>query len=679
MSCCPGSDYKPAETFPPPLPTQYSQPTREIAPTNYTPYSPITAAPSLFSPIELAPSRPNRAKKQFPNAKVVVGVDFGTCSFQATIRNLREFILLKIGVVYQPPRTASAKTPTVINYYVHPGETRATHFGWTVDSITKEPHFHRVDRCKLLLHESFTSSVATAVNDNKFFTSETEYRSNEIEKKASIFSGIELPIGLQTVDVISDYLRFMFDVIQQEVTRILRSEGQGDLTMDQYVFCFTVPVFWNLRQQNVMREAVYKARMISNMDSKNLMFCEEPVAGLLCYVNSQDFNLPLPANVLILDAGGGTVDLFQCKILGNRDVAEVTQADGGFFGSTLVDRYFWDFIRETIGTEAYEELWNNPRLRGSKIDFINHWDGIKRGFDENEAAWSDALMGGYKHINLSWELCKVIPEHVMDRFPYKGEIRLEKRHLKSFFDPAVEEILRMVIKQLDQAGKTPFNKLDALVMIGGFCNSPYLRDRVLKHPQIAPRVSKFPKIPEPESAVVQGASWYAFDKGFVSERKSRFTLGLKVIRPFNSFKDRPEDVQNPSDPRSNWKINRGFSKFVEMGQSIPSGSSYSKHVEIFKGASKSTIEILKSIKVDATDVDEEGVNSIGHFKIDVKIWHTTCPNWNKKTFKVNIEFSELELWVKVIPTLSAGKTMTDQELDMVSLTTTLQIDENFLS
>ncbi|KAJ3118343.1 hypothetical protein HK098_005966 [Nowakowskiella sp. JEL0407] len=516
-----------------------------------------------------------------------------------------------------------------------------------------------------------------------------------MEQKTKVFADIELPSGILPVDVIADYLAFLFEVIQQEVSSILRSEGiSNPLNLDQYVYCFTglffsyilqlekelrfslVPVFWSLAQQNTMREAVFKAKMISNFDSKNLMFCEEAVAGLLSFINMPAFNLPLPCDVLVLDAGGGTVDLFQCKILANKDVAEVTQADGGFFGSTLVDRYFWDFIKNTIGPQAYDELWNNPTLRTSKVDFINIWDGIKRSFDENESVWADEMMGGYKHINLSWELCKVIPQHILDTLPSSGEIRLQKHHLKSFFDPAVQEITKMVINQLDASGKTSYNQLDALVMIGGFCNNQYLRDTILKHPKIAPRVKSVPNIPEPESAVVQGASWYAFDRGFVSERKSRFTLGIRVLRPFNQWKDRQIDVVNLNDPQREWKVNRGFSKFVEIGQSVSYGSVYTQTVQIFKGVQRANVEILKSDKLkDVTDMDEGGVTSAGQFNIDVSEWLYTCPKWNRLSLTVNIEFGELELWVKVLPVLQAGQYMSEQELESVAIRTTMKIDE----
>ncbi|KAJ3117618.1 Heat shock 70 kDa protein 12A [Nowakowskiella sp. JEL0407] len=387
------------------------------------------------------------------------------------------------------------------------------------------------------------------------------------------------------------------------------------------------------------------------------MFCEEAVAGLLSFINMPAFNLHLPCDVLVLDAGGGTVDLFQCKILANKDVAEVTQADGGFFGSTLVDRYFWDFIKNTIGPQAYNELWNNPTLRTSKIDFINIWDGIKRSFDENESEWADEMMGGYKHINLSWELSKAIPQHIFDSLPSSGEIRLQKHHLKSFFDPAVQEITKMVINQLDASGKTSYNQLDALVMIGGFCNNRYLRDTILKHPKIAPRVKSVANIPEPDSVVVRGASWYAFDRGFVSERKSRFTLGIRVLRPFNPQKDRQIDVVNRNDPVSEWIVNRGFREFVQIGDSIYHGSAYMHTVQFFKGSLIAKIEILKSDKSkNVTDTDEDGVSIAGQF---------------------NLDFGELELWIKLLPILKFGEFMSEKELESVAIRTTMKIAEDF--
>ncbi|KAJ3125821.1 hypothetical protein HK098_008209 [Nowakowskiella sp. JEL0407] len=682
MWCCAAKSYQPTPSYPNETPRQL-KPDPEAPPLSPLPATPT---PNTFQvpPVDAGSNRlKNPARTRFPDAKVVVGVDFGTTftGFSFIVLPNNDSIPQRVHTFKdwrdQPPRVASSKTPTIINYFLKPDGSVATHWGWTVDTITKEPQFHRVERCKLLLHESFTSSIETAVNESNKFVSTTENQSHILESIANIFSDIELPSGLDTVNVISDYLKFLFEVIKPEVARVLKSEGYHEpLTVDQYVFCFTVPVFWNLYQRNIMRESVFLANMISTVDSKNLLFCEEPVAGLLNYINSQEFNLQLPSDVLILDAGGGTVDLFQCKVATNKSVAELTQADGGFFGSTLVDKYFWEHIEKTIGKHAFNELWNNPKLRTSKIDFINHWDAIKRGFDENETAWSDEMMGGYKHINLSWELSKVIPPEVMDRLPSSGEIRLEKHHLKSFFDPVVDEIVRRLIKQLDASGRTSSNKLDALVLIGGFCNSRYLRDKILSNPKIAPRIASVPDIPEAESAVVKGAAWYAFDKGTVTSRKSRYTLGMRTLRPFNVWKDRQMEVLNLNDAKELWKVNRGFTKFVEIGESIYDGSVFSQKTQIFKGVLSATVEILKSdVLKDVYDMDDQGVSSVGLFKINLSSWVTNCPKWNQRTMIINVEFGELELWVRVVPVLQEGFTMSGRELAEVTISTTLQIHD----
>src|SRR5437764_2700358 len=64
---------------------------------------------------------------------------------------------------------------------------------------------------------------------------------------------------------------------------------------------------------------------------------------------------------MIVDCGGGTVDLTTRKLIGNEplQLGEVTERIGDFCGSTFIDKEFVKFLREKLGTRAIDLLIEN--------------------------------------------------------------------------------------------------------------------------------------------------------------------------------------------------------------------------------------------------------------------------------------------------------------------------------
>ena len=55
------------------------------------------------------------------------------------------------------------------------------------------------------------------------------------------------------------------------------------------------------------------------------------------------------ANFMIVDCGGGTVDLTTRKLLINDQLGEITERAGDFCGSTFIDVEFIKYLRKIIG------------------------------------------------------------------------------------------------------------------------------------------------------------------------------------------------------------------------------------------------------------------------------------------------------------------------------------------
>src|SRR5436305_10891222 len=62
---------------------------------------------------------------------------------------------------------------------------------------------------------------------------------------------------------------------------------------------------------------------------------------------------------LIVDCGGGTVDLTTRKLLNKDELGEITVRAGDFCGGTYVDQEFVNFLKTKVGESAIDLLKKN--------------------------------------------------------------------------------------------------------------------------------------------------------------------------------------------------------------------------------------------------------------------------------------------------------------------------------
>lgn len=286
----------------------------------------------------------------------------------------------------------------------------------------------------------------------------------------------QLPEGLTPRMMIAEYLRSIRPYFQTLIEKHIKSTGLERLLLSptEIMYCFTVPIEWNESQVNIMREASFDAGYIEDLDSTNLLFCHEPVAAAFAITRRVNNFLP-NSRALIVDAGGGTVDFFTCKFTANGDrvdheMTEVTKSLGDFFGASLIDQLFWEFIEKKLGPVCFSALTTRAELRTCYREMSHKWDSMKREFSDSETAWRSGRAGpSYKVIELTAFAMNVFssmdPAPELDGF---GEIRITREDMKSFFDPVVTSIIFLIARQLDEAHATPENPVDFLFLVGGF-------------------------------------------------------------------------------------------------------------------------------------------------------------------------------------------------------------------
>ena len=62
---------------------------------------------------------------------------------------------------------------------------------------------------------------------------------------------------------------------------------------------------------------------------------------------------------MIVDCGGGTVDLTTCKLIGDKQLSEITECTGDYCGSTFIDKEFAEYLRRKLGSQAINLLMKN--------------------------------------------------------------------------------------------------------------------------------------------------------------------------------------------------------------------------------------------------------------------------------------------------------------------------------
>ncbi|CAB4400856.1 unnamed protein product [Rhizophagus irregularis] len=189
---------------------------------------------------------------------------------------------------------------------------------------------------------------------------------------------------------------------------------------------------------------------------------------------------------MVVDCGGGTVDLTMRKLLKHNKLSEITERIGDYCGGSYVDREFLKFLSRKLGQSTINMLRENNYNQMQymiqqfcqKLKF--HFTGDPAGFEPFEFDIED--------------ICPVLKQYCKDDIKEKMEendwiIDINFEDLKSMFDPVIGKIIRLIRGQLSSSK----NKCSAMFLVGGFSESKYLQMRVkeefrkLVPPIIVPR------------------------------------------------------------------------------------------------------------------------------------------------------------------------------------------------
>ncbi|KAL1978103.1 hypothetical protein VTN31DRAFT_962 [Thermomyces dupontii] len=520
---------------------QYGQPQLPPAPTNappgygyQQPQQPPVPPPipaSLPPPaVQGGPRKPAEIEQNRNKPQLIVGIDFGT-TFSGVA-----FAFIANGEVREDIITewpgagtfAKQKIPTVLYY-----DQYQKVVGWgpdIADALSPtgypKPGVQKVEWFKLQLMMSGNTYIDP-------------------------INLPPLPPGKSEIDVAADYLFKLRQAMRSQLQKTLGEVFNREERNIKYFL--TVPAIWNEAAKAATRAAAIQAGFLRDENDNRLTLITEPEAAAMFCAKTGLLNLKLGDAILIVDCGGGTVDLIAYEVEEENPftVSECTAGSGDSCGSTALNRNFSNILRAKI---RKMKLPDGSRTVGKVyakciMDFENR---IKADFRNNGQKWA---------VDVGIEAD--YPEADIE----EGYMTFTNEEILQCFEPVVNRILELVRNQII-AIQAQNRTLQNVLVVGGFGASEYLFQQIKLHvpPQFQ---SKVVRPMDSVAAIVKGAVTAGITERLVTHRVARRHYLMATLQPFKEGYH-PEQYRVPSlDGKDRCKYTRQI--FVQKGERVKIG------------------------------------------------------------------------------------------------------------
>ncbi|KAG9312597.1 hypothetical protein JVU11DRAFT_6994 [Chiua virens] len=340
-----------------------------------------------------------------------------------------------------------------------------------------------------------------------------------------------LPKGKTAVQVLGDFMSYLFKCSKAYITEVHTCLWES--LESNIEFVLTHPNGWEGPQQQQIRQAAVQGGLVPAGEEGQLrihLLTEGEASLHFCVTNmltSDVFNAtpilcselddqeemeqesqPDRQGVIIIDAGGGTVDLSAYSMkLSPTSFKEIAPAECRLQGSVFITYRAHVFLRAKLANSRYgseENLWNMSEIfdKTTKVRF--------RDVDEPQYI----KFGGIRDKD---------PEYGIR----SGQLKLIGEDVAKLFEPSVQEIIA-AFEQQRAAASMP---ITSVFLVGGFAASDWLHAKLVEHMN-ALDVTFYRPCQHVNKAVADGAVSFFIDH-LVSSRTARFTYGTECNASYN--------------------------------------------------------------------------------------------------------------------------------------------------
>ncbi|XP_069136855.1 heat shock 70 kDa protein 12B-like [Argopecten irradians] len=346
----------------------------------------------------------------------------------------------------------------------------------------------------------------------------------------------------QALIVFSESIRFLKKAALDELN------DRNPVHEEDIQWVLTVPAIWTEPAKQFMRDAARKDGIPANQ----LMLALEPeAAAIYCstlkHGTFKDINkeevLSVGSRYMILDMGGGTVDIAVHEISEDGTLTEIIPASGGDRGGTNVDQAFNKFINKKIGEKDAKNLRKTMKY---------HWMKLENNFEAKKRTLKKTTKNG---IRVDIPTVLVLDGNLGIKLSNSYEMDISNKDFKMFCS-SKDKIIAHVKYILEQV-----EGVKLIMMVGGYSQSGYVSSQIKDAFQDVNVLIP----PQAEVAVMDGAVLFGFEPHTVSARMCRHTYGIRIMKPFATQKHKPEYRRDVNQQDVCINI---FQKFVSKGEIV---------------------------------------------------------------------------------------------------------------
>ncbi|CAG2254314.1 unnamed protein product [Mytilus edulis] len=580
-----------------------------------------TQRPSMFTPENF--TRPTQERV------FVAAIDIGTTFSGYAFSFRHDYLVDKLKIstnMWAHNSGLSAKAPSAI--LIGPGK-QVVAFGYEAQLMyanlvenSRESDYFYFNKFKLILYNKQDLNYKTRIQD--------------IHGK-----------DMYAIDVFGLVISFLKNHL---LDRLKGQDSSSIVGEDMIHWVLTVPAIWSDKAKQFMRKAAAEA----SIPSKSLTLALEPeAASLFCktfqhavHGNSQAA-IRKGSKYLLIDLGGGTVDITAHKVHIDGTLQELYQATGGRWGGTTVDSEFQLFLFRLFGQQVMEKAYR--KYPNEMLELSLDFEVKKRVFEPKQTLAVAIKIPVCLH-ELFYEINSMTIAESVQNSTMKHTVELKRdkmmivpKQFYNFFDSSLTCIVNHVHGLLH---KPDLSDINTILLVGGFAESHVVKEAMrLNFPKM--------RIVNPDDcslSVLKGAVLFGHDPQAISSRICRYTYGIAITIPYVPG---VHPVRKRQIIKGNAICDDIFDIHLRIGEKAEIGKPRKEAVyQAVQGERLAILEVFASTDPKPHFVTEDTCFELGSLVINL-----TDFNRNENKVNVTLHYNGTELDV-VAREVSTGKYMT---------------------
>ncbi|MEU5840168.1 Hsp70 family protein [Streptomyces diacarni] len=454
------------------------------------------------------------------------------------------------------------------------------------------------------------------------------------------------------------------EVLTTELLARVRKTALEQITASGYLeedlrWCVTVPAIYTDEHKQRVRDCAVEAGLPSH-DGRLILALEPEAAAHYARLSgarppgeedqaARDLAAP-GVQLLVLDCGGGTVDMAAYENDENGHMVEIGVVNGAQHGSNELNRRFEDrLLADRFGKpELLARL--REEVPEAVLDLSEAWERGKLSFGPDT---EDPLA-----LPIPSAIDRKLGAQVRKRLARQQRgvtdcILVSPEEMRDLFDTVVPDILDLVDEQLTEMRRKgrPGAQEPVVLMVGGFSNSPYLQHALKTH--LGDRACVLVP-PDPSAAVLYGAVHFAH-KPQTRARRARFTYGTEITPRFDPDLD-PEELRFLTSKGEAHCENR-FARLVTIGELVDKEEGTRGAFIPIEGTQKALdFRLFTSRAEHPRYVTDPGCEEIG--VVTVSLEKVMDQDLKKRGVILHLQFGETEIKARAVVRESGEEAVT---------------------